>query len=157
MWLEKDEFQRVLSYTPLVSIDLVITNASGEVLLGKRNNRPAQGYWFVPGGRIQKNESLASAFARLTAEELGVKQEYTRAQLLGAFDHFYTDCVFGESPSTHYVALAHKVTLKETPKGNLEIDAILLRIMGFSQKILGNFIWNLDLFFLKMQMLILWK
>lgn len=113
MWLEKDEFQRVLSSTPLVSIDLVITNGNGEVLLGKRNNRPAQGYWFVPGGRIQKNESLASAFARLTAEELGVKQEYTRAQLLGAFDHFYTDCVFGESPSTHYVALAHKVTLKE--------------------------------------------
>lgn len=44
---------------PLVSIDLMIKNAQDQMLWGRRNNRPAQGYWFVPSGRICKNEGLA--------------------------------------------------------------------------------------------------
>lgn len=44
---------------PLVSIDLMIKNAQDQMLWGRRNNRPAQVYWFVPSGRICKNEGLA--------------------------------------------------------------------------------------------------
>ncbi|WP_259346526.1 NUDIX domain-containing protein [Vibrio rotiferianus] len=51
--------------TPLVSIDLVIENAQGQTLLWLHNNRPAQGFWFVPGGRVLKGESLKDAFLRL--------------------------------------------------------------------------------------------
>ena len=70
MYLDKKIFQTIVQNTPLVSIDLVIKNAQDQVLLGRRNNRPAQGYWFVPGGRIRKNETLAQAFKRLTCVEL---------------------------------------------------------------------------------------
>lgn len=62
MFLDNTTFSTVLDSTPLVSIDLVIENTQGEILLGERKNRPAQGYWFVPGGRILKNESLAVIF-----------------------------------------------------------------------------------------------
>lgn len=113
MLLTDKEFSNVLKNTPLVSIDLVVFNTSGQVLLGKRTNRPAQGYWFVPGGRILKNEPLQTAFERLTVCELGKKLDYSHSTLLGAYDHFYQDSIFGDAPSTHYVALAHKVTLKE--------------------------------------------
>ena len=58
---------------PLISIDLLVQNEHGEYLLGLRNNRPAQGYWFVPGGRVLKNETLDGAFKRLTFEELGIE------------------------------------------------------------------------------------
>jgi colanic acid biosynthesis protein WcaH len=64
MFLEKDTFKTVIASTPLVSIDLVVTNQNGEALLGKRLNRPAKDFWFVPGGRILKEESLAAAFRR---------------------------------------------------------------------------------------------
>ncbi len=57
-FLEKDTFTKVIDCTPLISIDLVIENSSSEILLGYRNNRPAKGYWFVPGGRILKDESM---------------------------------------------------------------------------------------------------
>ncbi len=108
MFLDKATFTTVLASTPLVSLDFVIYNAEGKVLLGQRLNRPAQFAWFVPGGRIFKNEAIADAFARLTLAELGEEIHFSKAKLLGAYDHFYADSVFGEEVSTHYVALAHE-------------------------------------------------
>jgi colanic acid biosynthesis protein WcaH len=68
---------------PLIAIDLLVENEKGEYLLGWRSNPPAQSCWFVPGGRIRKNESLASAFIRITQTELGsalnLEQQYLKA------------------------------------------------------------------------------
>ncbi len=50
-WLDRDTFKTIIDTTPLVSIDLLLRNAQGQILVGKRVNRPAQGFWFVPGGR----------------------------------------------------------------------------------------------------------
>lgn len=111
-----DVFKTVVGATPLVSIDLICQRADGCVLLGQRVNRPAQGTWFVPGGRIVKNETLDDAFARLTREELGVALPRTQARLLGVYEHFYDDSVFGpvgEAPSTHYVVLGYALTLPD--------------------------------------------
>ncbi|WP_249554564.1 GDP-mannose mannosyl hydrolase [Shewanella sp. 10B] len=105
MFLDQTTFATVIQSTPLVSIDLVVTNSNGQVLLGQRLNRPAKNYWFVPGGRILKDESLADAFKRLTRDELGQTFTIEQAQLLGPFDHFYTDNVFSNVGSTHYVAI----------------------------------------------------
>ena len=52
-------FKTVIASTPLISIDLVIKNNTGRILLGKRTNRPAQGFWFVPGGRVLKDEPVS--------------------------------------------------------------------------------------------------
>ena len=114
MWLTGDTFRTVVASTPLVSIDLVVQDAEGAVLLGQRLNRPAQGFWFVPGGRIMKNETLDAAFRRLTAGELGRAFERREARLLGVYEHFYADSVFGEGaahPDTHYVVLAYRLIL----------------------------------------------
>ncbi len=111
MHLPVDIFQTVVASTPLISIDLLIENGDGKILLGMRNNRPAQGHWFVPGGRILKNESLDDAFARLVTDELGVKANRASADFLGVYEHLYSDSVFGESPNTHYVVLAYHLRL----------------------------------------------
>ena len=113
MFLDKPTFSTVIESTPLVSIDLVVKNKQGEALLGERLNKPAKGDWFVPGGRILKNESLANAFKRLTLEELGQEFTIDQAELLGPFDHFYNDNVFGDEFSTHYVAIAYVLTLDD--------------------------------------------
>ena len=108
-FLEKDVFTAVIDSTPLVSIDLLIENNNGEILLGYRNNRPAKGYWFVPGGRILKDESMDDAFKRLTLAELGQGFTRNQAEFLGPYEHFYTDYVFGDNVSTHYVVLGYKL------------------------------------------------
>ncbi|WP_417764155.1 GDP-mannose mannosyl hydrolase [Shewanella chilikensis] len=112
MFLDQATFTRVIASTPLVSIDLVVINAKGQALLGRRLNRPAKDYWFVPGGRILKNEAIADAFKRLTQDELGQSVTIDQAILLGLFDHFYDDYVFGNEFTTHYVAIAFILRLE---------------------------------------------
>lgn len=111
-FLEKERFLAVVNDTPLVAIDLIVVDETGQVLLGQRCNRPAQGYWFVPGGRIQKDESLDDAFKRLTQVELGVTLTRAEAQCVGVYEHFYADN-FANSPNitTHYVVIAHQLTV----------------------------------------------
>jgi colanic acid biosynthesis protein WcaH len=113
-WLSPDCFKNIVENTPLISVDLVVRNISGEVLLGQRLNRPAKGFWFVPGGRILKNETLADAFLRLTKAELGQAFEITSARYLGLYEHFYTDSVFGVQPDTHYVVNAFELIVTTT-------------------------------------------
>ena len=113
MWLTDDVFSTVIASTPLFSIDLIIRNAEGNLLLGKRTNRPAQGYWFVPGGRVLKNEPLDVAFERLTQSELGVAIPRHSAVLLDLYQHFYNDSVFGETPDTHYVVAGYLLDLDD--------------------------------------------
>lgn len=112
MFLSQQAFATVVESTPLISIDLIVENEQGEILLGKRTNRPAQGYWFVPGGRVQKDESLADAFARLTEAELGLSLPITAGHFHGVWQHFYDDNFSGEHFSTHYIVLAFRVQVK---------------------------------------------
>jgi len=93
--------------SPLVSIDLVLTREDGSALLGRRTNKPAQGFWFVPGGRILKNERLQDALERIVRRELGPNVPTTGWRWLGAYEHFYDDNFAGaDGVSTHYVVLA---------------------------------------------------
>ena len=113
MWLPDETFKSIIQHTPLISIDLIVRNEKSEVLLGKRVNAPAKGYWFVPGGRVRKNETLDDAFVRLVREELGIESGMTRAdaKFLGIFEHFYDDCVFDDEFDTHYVVLGYEIVI----------------------------------------------
>lgn len=111
-WLADDIFGQGIASLPLVSIDLIIKDKkSGDYLLGLRKNRPAESYWFVPGGRIRKNERLENAFLRLTEIEIGCARSMASAFFKGLYEHFYDDCVFNSETSTHYVALAYELEL----------------------------------------------
>ena len=112
--IDNKQFLTIIDATPLVSIDLILEDQQGNILLGKRRNRPAQGYWFVPGGRIRKNEKLADAIKRISLTELGTEITLDDGQLLGAFDHIYDDNFSGvEGINTHYVVLAYTIKLKD--------------------------------------------
>jgi colanic acid biosynthesis protein WcaH len=111
------EFIDLIEATPLVSVDLIVQNIKNEVLLGKRLNRPAQGFWFVPGGRIQKNESITQAIARVSKTELGFKLNKDNGRLLGAYDHIYPDNYLNKQGiNTHYVALGYQFKLENIPE-----------------------------------------
>ena len=114
MKIDKKHVLEIIEATPLVSIDLVIRNPSNKVLLGKRNNRPAMGYWFVPGGRIFKNETINQALKRISEVELGQDLSTKAPSLLGAYDHIYEDNFLNvKGINTHYVALAFVIALQQ--------------------------------------------
>ena len=115
-WLEPQDFEHVIRFTPLVSIDIIVRSKDGRVLLGRRKNEPALNSFFVPGGRITKNETLAMAFKRITVAELGVEMELSQARFIGVYEHIYKQNFFEkEGFGTHYVVLAYELVLSERP------------------------------------------
>lgn len=116
MTLSPEDFLAVVAHAPLVSIDLIVRSSLGRILLGRRTNPPAQGWWFVPGGRILKDESLDDAFHRICKSELGIEATRDHSKLLGVFEHRYAEN-FRSVPgiSTHYIVLAAELTLADLP------------------------------------------
>ena len=115
MFLSKEVFSIVVENTPLVSIDLLVENENKQILLGKRVNEPACNFWFVPGGRIFKNENLDVAFTRTVYEELGLEMQRSDTVFDQVYEHFYENNIFNDAFSTHYIVLAHKIKLDILP------------------------------------------
>ncbi|WP_353661236.1 GDP-mannose mannosyl hydrolase [Hydrogenimonas sp. SS33] len=103
--LDDTTFRCVVENAPLVSVDLIAEH-DGKILLGKRKNRPAQGFYFTTGGRIFKNETIEAAQNRIAKEELGLENLPHVPEFMGVFEHFYDDSIF-DGVSTHYVNLAY--------------------------------------------------
>ncbi|MCB1286515.1 NUDIX domain-containing protein [Mycolicibacterium sp.] len=115
-WLSEADFTRAVEALPLVSVDWIVLNPAGQMLLGLRRRTPARDWWFTPGGRVRKNEALPDALARVGRDELGLPEDLVAgARLLGAWDHFYPDSGYSDVVSTHYVNLPHLVRLDHSP------------------------------------------
>ena len=110
--LDDYTFKTVIDSTPLVSIDILLKK-DNKILLGKRINKPAQGYFFSTGGRVNKNEAIDNAMSRIARNELNIELK-TTPEFIGVFEHFYDDSIY-ENISTHYVNLAYEYEVEEIP------------------------------------------
>ena len=108
VWLEKEDYKRMVKAMPIVSVDLIVNDEHGRILLGKRVNRPAANHWFVPGGRLFKRETIAKAVRRISREELGKELAHRRG--LGVFHQMYPDNFADDTHDSHYVTFAMSVT-----------------------------------------------
>ena len=120
--LNATDLRNVVRQTPLVSLDLVIRDTSNKILLGLRTNEPAKGSYFVPGGRILKDERLNDAFVRILKAETSLLIPIAEARFIGVYEHFYEVNFFNEPGfGTHYVVLAYGLQIGSTSK--LRADA----------------------------------
>lgn len=62
----------------ILAASAVIVDDSDRVLLVLRANEPDAGCWTVPGGRVEKDESLANAVVREVMEETGLTVDVQR-------------------------------------------------------------------------------
>ncbi len=79
------DFERAVDVLPLVSVDWVLLNPAGQMLLGQLRNAPAQHWWFTPGGRVGNRplEPLALEVEFLSMEEvLNEKSKFTDSQIM---------------------------------------------------------------------------
>ena len=107
-WISANDWETIVASVPIVSVDLVISHDGG-VLLGRRTNEPAKGYWFVPGGRVYKGETRREAAHRVAREELGVEVEIVES--LGPFEHRYDTADVPGVDSKHYLANGYVVEI----------------------------------------------
>jgi 8-oxo-dGTP diphosphatase len=69
--------------TPLLTVDCVVLNPRGEVLLIQRKNEPFKGHFALPGGFVDIGETVEDACRRELLEETGVKAG--RLKLVGVY------------------------------------------------------------------------
>lgn len=124
--LSVSDFLQVVKNTPLVALDLVVKDPNTEkILLGYRKNEPAKNTWFVPGGRIYKNETIEDALRRVLKDELGVGNYEGEYTIVSVSDHIYDTCFYEQDPSytnTHYIVLGVEVSI---PSSKIQYERIL--------------------------------
>ncbi len=89
-------FNKIIKVMPIVSVEAVII-IDDALLFLKRNNQPAQGEWWFPGGRVRKGESLKQALFREVREETGL--EVTSYKLIGVYSRVF--------PERHDITIAY--------------------------------------------------
>lgn len=104
-----EEYRTIAQNVPIVSVDLLVHH-NGGLVLGKRQNEPAKGEWFVPGGTVLKRETLVDAVHRVAQEELG--SDVVVDERLGTFEHFYDTAATEGVDSKQYLATAFIITPK---------------------------------------------
>ncbi|TKX69184.1 NUDIX domain-containing protein [Halorubrum sp. GN11GM_10-3_MGM] len=116
-WITDPDWQTIVKHVPIVSVDLVVFHEDA-VLLAKRENEPAKGQWFVPGGRVLKNETREEAVHRVAKQELGVAVDIIES--IGAYEHIYETADVDVENGKHYLANGYVVRPREN---NFDLDS----------------------------------
>lgn len=111
--IPKALYTKILEVIPVPCVDAVVVS-DGAFLLGKRTNHPKKGEWWIPGGRVFKNESLEKAITRKLKEELGVKGITVVKQLWTASTPFKRS---HQGPPSHTINTAYLVSLPKRELG----------------------------------------
>ncbi len=103
------------------------------VVLARRENEPARGEWFVPGGRVHKGERLTDAVQRVARDELGTAVTVERT--LGAYEHFYDTADVDDAGGKHYVPVGYVV---RTFEASFDLDDQHSAVRVFSPETLPD-------------------
>lgn len=99
-----------------VAVDAVVIQ-DGKILLGKRDSEPYKGYWVLPGGFVERNETTEEAVVREVKEETGAKVELLG--LIGVYSDKKRDP--RQTVSVAYLAKMNSGKLRPKKGENLEV------------------------------------
>ncbi len=106
--LPETDYKKVLNSVPIVCIDLIVQNKGGKVLLVKRKEKPAQGEWWFPGGRLFKNEMITDCIKRKLYDEVGLETD--ESTFVDAYETIFDDGPFDSQ--SHTINLTYLVIAK---------------------------------------------
>lgn len=94
--IDQNQYSQFLEKMPICCVDIIV-HYKGKVLLLCRNNHPAKGEWYPPGGRVHKHELLEDAAIRKTFEETGLKVKVKSK--VGVYETIFKEGPFPELKS----------------------------------------------------------
>ncbi|MEZ4807813.1 MAG: NUDIX hydrolase [Flavobacteriales bacterium] len=88
---------------PVLTVDVLIPNKNGQILVIRRGHDPFKGQWCLPGGMVDPGETVGTAGIREVKEETGL--DVTIERVVGIYSAPDRD------PRGHYVS----ITLRAHP------------------------------------------
>ena len=85
------EYENIMEKMPVCCVDIVIKKLD-RFLLVLRENEPLKGEWWIPGGRIHKNEKSEDAARRKVKEECNINIKIEKK--IGFYDVFSDKGIF---------------------------------------------------------------
>lgn len=108
--IDSELYRQILENMPIPCIDLVVHHC-GKVLLVHRKEEPAKNEWWIPGGRIFKNEKFEDAAKRKLKEETGLNA--IKIKDLGIQEYFSDKSIFNNiETGTHAVAAIYLIEVE---------------------------------------------
>lgn len=143
-----EEYMKMVENLPIVCIDIVLTDGK-RALLVKRSEEPAKGLWWLPGGRLLKNERLEERAVRKAKEETGIDAKVVRR--IGVYETFFDIHSIGKVKGGYHTvnigflltAKNSDVELDETSSSFRWIESIEEGLDPYVKKVLGDSgIWS---------------
>lgn len=91
------------AHAVVLTVDAVITDPAGRVLLMERGTEPFKGAWVLPGGIVEAGETVEEACAREVMEEVGLQVRVEG--IIGVYS------APGRDPRGAFVSIAFRTTV----------------------------------------------
>lgn len=106
MFIEKELYVDIIRNMPIPTVDILFLNSQNELLLGKRNNEPLMGIYYIPGGRVDKWERSLDTARRKAKEELGIDIDISHLQFVWVYDDIFENSAFRDI-TTHCIPVTY--------------------------------------------------
>lgn len=103
--------------TPKLTVDCVLRDAQGRILLIRRKHPPFQGQYALPGGFVDIGETVEQACLREVREEAGISLNQSELDMVGVYSAPDRD------PRGHTVSVAFKANIPDDAKPKAGDDA----------------------------------
>ncbi len=134
--LSYKDFLKSFEFAPRLTIELIVEDESGAIVLLKRTSDPYNNYWHLPGGFLLKDEKISNCVKRLAKEELNIDYD-SEYKKLGVFETIKGD---PRGHIVHYVVRLSedKITkgkyFKTIPQNTIPYQKTFLQELGYKAK-----------------------
>ncbi len=115
------EYKSMLENYPIYCVNLVIRGEKGALLV-LRKQEPAINEWWLPGGRVYKNERLEEAAVRKAYEETGLKIKILRK--IGVYEIMFEKNPFNNLLNRVYTTNICYLTSQVNKNLEIKLDKI---------------------------------
>jgi len=133
MWIDDKTWNQLFGLVPRVTVEAMIFNKKGEVLLVERDMEPEKGKWHFPGAYVRLNEKVRDAVKRAAREEVGLTVDIV--DFFKIYD--YAENSRLHHPKGHIIAISY---ICKSLQGELKRNARFFsysskpKIMGFGHE-----------------------
>lgn len=116
MLIPNAEYIKIQQVLPILCVDLVMIYQARCLLL-RRLNHPAKDQWWLPGGRVLKNETIKDATVRKAREEVGLNGRFNG--ILSVEESFFP-CLDGMLCDVHTVNICCHIVVDDIAGMNVD-------------------------------------